>query len=173
MRIVAPVVGLVCMSLPAFAAPQASERQTVLIGPWTISTTHHADKFVSCSMNRSASDLEITFVKKQDGLLLTLHLPKGKLERGKAYTVKLLAGPRAAEAKALAEKTGVTIAFVDGALNERLRTANVLEVRGEGATLRVPLDKSAIAFDRLDRVLKGISGKSPETNPFVAPTRKP
>jgi hypothetical protein len=82
MRIVA-VVGFVCLNLPAFGAPQASERQTVLIGPWTISTTHHADKFVSCSMNRSASDMEITFVKKQDGLLLTLDSPKWKLERGK------------------------------------------------------------------------------------------
>ena len=45
--------------------------------------------------------------------------------------MKLLAGPRAAEAKALAEKTGVTIAFADGALNDRLRTANVLEIRGK------------------------------------------
>ena len=172
MRIVA-VVGFVRLSLPAFGAPQANERQTVLIGPWTISTTHHADKFVSCSMNRSASDMEITFVKKQDGLLLTLDLPKWKLERGKAYTVKLLAGARAAEAKALAEKTGVTIAFADGALNERLRTANVLEVRGEGATLRVPLDKSAIAFDRLELCFERNIRESPETNPFVAPTRKP
>ena len=76
MRIVAPVVGLVCLSLPAFGAPQESERQSVLIGPGSISTTHHADQFVSCSMSRSASDLEITFVKKQDGLLLTLELAK-------------------------------------------------------------------------------------------------
>jgi len=172
MRIVA-VVGLVCLSLPAFGAPQASERQTVLIGPWTISTTHHADKFVSCSMNRSASDMEITFVKKQDGLLLMLDSPKWKLERGKTYTVKLLAGPRAAEAKALAEKTGVTIAFADGALNDRLRTANVLEIRGEGATLRVPLDKSATAFDRLESCFERNIRESPETNSFVAPTRKP
>ena len=173
MRIVAPAVGLVCLSLPAFGAQQASEKQTVLIGPWTISTTHHADKFVSCSMSRSASDLEITFLKKQDGLLLTLDSPKWKLERGKTYTVNLLAGSRAAEAKALAEKTGVTIAFADGAFNERLRTANVLEVRGEGATLRVPLDKSAIAFDRLESCFERNSRESPETNPFVAPTRKP
>ena len=87
--------------------------------------------------------------------------------------MKLLAGSRAAEAKALAEKTGVTIAFADGAFNERLRTANVLEVRGEGATLRVPLDKSAIAFDRLEACFERYSRESPETNPFVAPTRKP
>ena len=173
MRIVAPAVGLVCLSLPALGAQQAGEKQTVLIGPWTISTTHHADKFVSCSMSRSASDLEITFLKKQDGLFLTLDSPKWKLERGKTYTVNLLAGSRAAEAKALAEKTGVTIAFADGAFNERLRTANVLEVRGEGATLRVPLDKSAIAFERLEACFERNSRESPETNPFVAPTRKP
>ena len=173
MRIVAAAVGLVCLSLPAFGAQQASEKQSVLIGPWTISTTHHADKFVSCSMSRSASDLEITFLKKQDGLFLTLDSPKWKLERGKTYTVKLLAGRRDAEVKALAEKTGVTIAFADGAFNEHLRTANVLEVRGEGATLRVPLDKSAIAFERLEACFERNSRESPETNPFVAPTRRP
>ena len=173
MRIVAPAVGLICLSLPVFGAQQPSERPSVLIGPWGISTTHHADKFVSCSMSRSASDLEITFVRNQDGLLLTLDSPKWKLERGKAYTVKLVAGATTADAKALAEKTGVSIAFADRAFNERLRTANVLEVKGEGATLRVPLDKSAMAFDRLEACFDKNSRESPETNPFVAPSRKP
>ena len=46
-------------------------------------------------------------------------------------------------------------------------------MRGEGATLRVPLDKSAIAFDRLELCFERNSRESPETNPFVAPTRKP
>ena len=54
---------------------------------------------------------------------LVLELPKWKLERGKAYSVQLVAGPRSTEAKALAELKGVTIALADGSFNEILRAA--------------------------------------------------
>jgi hypothetical protein len=172
MRIMASAVGLICcLSLPASGEP--SERQSVVIGPWSISTTYHAEKFISCAMSRSAPDLEITFVRNQDGLLLTLDSPKWTLERGKAYTVRLAAGAQTVEAKALAERKGVTIAFADGRFNERLKTANTLEVKGEGATLRVPLDKSALGFERLELCFGKNSRESTETNPFVAPSRKP
>ena len=53
------------------------------------------------------------------------------------------------DAKALAETKGVTIAFADRSFNTNLRTANTLEVRGEGATIQVPLDGSSMALDRL------------------------
>ena len=96
-----------------------------------------------------------------------------KLERGKAYSVQLVAGPRSTEAKALAELKGVTIALADRSFNEILRAANFLDVRGEGATLRVPLDKSTAALDRLELCFEKNGRESPETNPFVAPTRKP
>ena len=58
-------------------------------------------------------------------------------------------------------------------LNERLRTANILEIRGEGATLRVPLDGSAAGFDRLDQCFEKNVRQGPESNPFVAPARRP
>jgi hypothetical protein len=117
--------------------------------------------------------VDIAFVRNQDGLLLTLDSPKWKLERGKAYTVRLSAGGRSAEAKALAESKGVTIAFADRSFNERLRAANVLEVKGEGATLQIPLDRSAMALDRLETCFEKNGRESSETNPFVAPSRKP
>jgi hypothetical protein len=60
------------------------------------------------------------------------------------------AGSGSVEAKALAESKAVTIALADQAINESLRTADVLEVRGEGATLRVPLSGSTAALARLD-----------------------
>ena len=82
---------------------------------------------------------------------LVLDSQKWKLEHGKAYPIRLVAGSRSVEAKALAEAKAVTIAFVDRALNERLRTADVLEVRGEGATLRVPLP----AHHHLNALLQG------------------
>jgi hypothetical protein len=46
-------------------------------------------------------------------------------------------------------------------------------VQGEGAALRVPLDKSALAFERLEMCFDKNSREGPETNPFVAPSRRP
>ena len=60
-----------------------------------------------------------------------------------------MAGSRAVEAKALAESKAVTIALEDHSLNEILSTADVLEVRGEGATLQVPLEGSTAALARV------------------------
>ena len=60
---------------------------------------------------------------------------------------------RSIQAQALAEFESVTVALADRSLSEKLRTANVLEVRGEGATLRLPLDGSTAALERLERAL--------------------
>ena len=160
-------------TLSATSAMAYAEEQTVTVGPWAITTSYKGDKFDSCSMSRSASELDTTFVRGQDGLLLLLDLQKWKLERGKAYPVRLVAGSRSVEAKALAESKAVTIALADRALNERLRTADVLEVRGEGATLRVPLDGSTAALGRLEACFDKNSRAGVETNPFVSPSRKP
>ena len=154
-------------------AQQPADPQSVKIGPWTIATTYKADKFESCTMTRSTPELGAAFVRNRDGLLLTLDSPAWKLERGKAYAVRLAAGSRAVDAQALAESKSVTIAFADRAFNERLRAANLLEVRGEGATLRVPLDGSAAALERLNVCFEKNRRESPDTNPFVAPARKP
>ena len=158
--------------VPRSRALYAEERQeqTVTVGPWTIGTSYKADKFDSCSMSRSTEGMDITFLRTPDGLLLFLQSPKWKLERGKAYTIRLTAGSRSVEAKALAESKAVTIALADRALNERLRAADVLEVRGEGATLRVPLDGSTAALARLDACFDKNSRAGVETNPFVSPS---
>jgi len=105
--------------------------------------------------------------------MLFLESNKWKLENGKAYTVRLVAGSRSVEAKALAESKAVTIALTDRTLNDRLRTADVLEVRGEGASLRVPLDGSTAALGRLEACFQKNSQGGVETNPFVAPSRRP
>ncbi len=96
-----------------------------------------------------------------------------ELDRGKAYSVRLVAGSESVGAKALAETKSVTIALADRPFNWRLRTANVLEVRGEGATIRVPLDESAAALERLETCFDKNQRESAETNPFVAPSRRP
>jgi hypothetical protein len=150
-----------------------AQEQTVAVGPWTIATSYKGDKFDNCSMSRSTAELYITLVRAPDGLLLLLDSQKWKLERGKAYNVRLVAGTRTVEAKALAEFKGVTIALEDRALRDRLRTADLLEVRGEGATLRVPLDGSTAALGRLEACFEKNSRAGVESNPFVAPSRKP
>ena len=164
---------LLCFILTPCAFAQQPE-QTVAIGPWVIATTTKAGKFDSCSMNRTTvANLGISFVRGKDGLLLLLDSPQWKLERGKAYTVRLTAGGQSVEAKALAATKGVTIAVADRSFVASLRTANALEVQGAGAKLHVPLDQSALALERLDMCYEKNTREGPETNPFVAPSRKP
>ena len=153
------------------------EEQTVTVGPWTISTSHKADDFDGCAMSRSTEGMDVTFLRTRDSLLLFLQSQKWTLERGKAYTVRLVAGSRSVEAKALAESKAVTIALADRPLNESLSTANVLEVRGEGATLRLPLDGSTAALARLDACLDrnnraGVATNYPFVNP-LSPSNRP
>jgi hypothetical protein len=156
---------------PTFAESRDSE--TVSVGPWTIATTYKGEKFDNCTMSRTASELAIDFVENSDGLLLRLDSAKWKLDRGRTYTIRLIAGSRSVDAKALAESKGVTVALVDRPFNESLRVANLLRVQGDGATLQVPLDGSAAAFGRLDACFNKNSREGVEANPFVAPSKKP
>jgi hypothetical protein len=154
-------------------AQQSSETQSVAVGPWTIATTYKSDKFEDCTMTRSIDKLTAVFVRNKEGVLLKLDSADWRLDRGKAYPVRLSAGSQVIEANAMAESKSVTITLADKAFNERLRLANGLEVRGEGATLVVPLDGSAAALERLDTCFDKNARQSPDSNPFVAPTRKP
>src|SRR5215813_14108279 len=166
----------VVLSLALFSATSVfahAQDQTVSVGPWTIATSSRGDKFASCTMSRSTNDLDVSFIRDQDGLILLLESSKWRLERGRAYPVTLVAGSWSVDAKAAAETKGVTIALTNRPLNERMRTANVLEVRGEGATLRVPLDGSSAALSRLETCFVKNSRENSDTNPFVAPNRKP
>jgi hypothetical protein len=103
-----------------------AEDQAIAVGPWTIATSSRGDKFDSCTMSRSSNNLDVSFIRDQDGLIPLLESSKWRLERGKAYPVTLVAGSRSIEAKASAETKGVTIALTDRSLNERIRTANIL-----------------------------------------------
>src|SRR5260370_37282100 len=124
-------------------------------------------------MRRATNYLDITPRLTHDGLVLLVDSSKWKLERGKTYDVTLLAGSRSVQTKALAETKSVTLTLADRALNERMRTANIVEVRGEGATLRVPLDGSTAALGRLETCFEKNSRAGVENNPFVAANRKP
>ena len=152
---------------------RSQNSQVTTVGPWEIATSYKADKFDACMMGRTTAGLGVSFARGKDGLLLLLDSPKWKLDRGKTYSVRLVAGSQFVDAKALAETKGVTITLADRAFNGRLRTANVLEVRGEGATLKAQLDGSSAAFERLETCFEKNSREGAEANPFVAPDRKP
>jgi hypothetical protein len=157
----------------ATSAAAFAEEQTVTVGPWTIAASYKGDKFEVCSMSRSLGELDIAFRRAQDGLVLLLDSPKWKLERGKAYPVRLAAGSRSIEAKALADSKAVTIGLPDRSFTSRLQHADVLEVRGEGSTVWVPLTESSAALRRLEACFDKNSRNGVETNPFVAHSRSP
>jgi hypothetical protein len=112
--------------------------------------------------------IAVSFIRNQDGLILLLESSKWRLERGKAYPDTLVAGSWSVDAKASPETKGVTIALTNRSLNERMRTANVLEVRGEGATLRVPLDGSSAALSRLETYWSVLFRSEHRTNLLTA-----
>jgi hypothetical protein len=152
------------------AQGQSRDSHSVTVGPWAIATNYKANTFNSCVMSRSEGELGISFVRTQDGLLLLLDSPKWRLDRGKAYSIRLSAGSRSVNTKALAESKSVTIALTDPRLKSKLRSVSSLEVHGEGDTLHVPLDGSSKALERLERCFD--KHKESEANPFVAPRRK-
>jgi len=161
------------LTISISSAHAQSVEEKVAVGPWEIATTFRGSTFINCEMRRTSDGLGITFLRAEDGLTLLLDSAKWKLERGKTYNVKLSAGVGSIDGKAQAESKGVAIALLDRPFTARLRSADTLDVRGDGATLRVPLDGSMAAMDRLETCFAKNSKTSTDANPFVAPNRKP
>ena len=86
-----------------------AQGQAIAVGPWTIATSSRGDKFDSCTMSRSTNNLDVSFIRDQDSLILLLESSKWRLERGRAYPVTLIAGSWSVDAKASAETKGVTM----------------------------------------------------------------
>ena len=150
------------------ALPQSrpSEIQTVRAGPWTIRPAYNTTKLKSCTMSRSDSDLGISFVRAQEGLSLVIASKKLKLEQGRSYPVRLTAGSRSLNATAMAETNSVSIMLADTKLNSGLRSANNLQLHAKGPMLlRVPLDSSSIAFERLEECFN--TREAPERNALM------
>jgi hypothetical protein len=144
--------------------------QTAMVGPWTIRTSVKSSN-ERCAITRAVDGVDIEFAKAREGWRLLLQSQKWKLENGKAYEVRLVAGSRSVEAKALAQINSVTIP-IDNWLIEVVSTADVLRVMGAGATLTVPLDGSATALAQLGMCLNGSSRVGVDANPFVAPATR-
>jgi hypothetical protein len=155
--------------VPAHAQNTQGEK-SVLIGPWKIEASFtQEDKFDRCAMSRALDNgLEARFARDEAGTSLTMTSQKWKLETGKAYPVEFAAGSVIWKANVAATADTVRVALTDERFNKALRNANRLEIRGAGATIRVPLDRSAAALARLERCFD-TNRNAAETNPFVAP----
>ncbi len=173
-QLISLLAGMAILSLPAVAhAQQVAESKSENIGPWEIEATFKGDKFDRCSISRTLQDeVEVTFVRNGDGLTLSLELPNWKLDRGKSYPVKMTLGAQSWDTEVAAESNSVSVAVVDKKFDNGLRTASALNIVAAGATIRVPLDKSTVALDRLEQCVAK-NNKAVETNPFVEPPRQP
>jgi hypothetical protein len=162
-----------CVALSITVASAAEETKTDTIGPWQIEAVFKGDKFDRCSISRKLDDdIVATFVKAGDDLTLELSSPNWKLDRGKSYPVKMTLGPKSFDEEVAAEASSVSFAVKDDKFAAALRSANALNVVGAGATIRVPLDRSSDAFDRLGQCVTK-NERAVESNPFVAPARRP
>jgi len=171
-QILSAAVALSVLSTPLHAQ-RAEESKSESIGPWEIEAIYKSDKFDRCSISRKLDDDVVASLSRTDeGFTLVLESPNWKLERDKTYPVKMTLGPLIFEAEVSAEPNSVSVEVTDKRFRSGLRSANTLSVIGAGDTIRVPLDKSTAALNRLDECFEKNS-HAVETNPFVEPKRQP
>ena len=170
LRLVAGTVLLFLMGLTETLAVEETKKDN--IGPWEIEATFKNNKFDHCAISRKVDEVVASFLRTSDGLSLTLESPNWKLDRGKNYPVRMKAGAASWSTDVAAEANSVSVPISDKKFKEGLRAANVFMVEGAGSTIRIPLDQSCAALDRLDNCLTKNS-RALETNPFVAPPRQP
>ena len=170
-RLAAAIAAFVTLSALPGHAVEESKSET--IGPWQIEAVFDGDAFDRCAIHRPVQDgIVVRFVRNADGLSLELESPKWKLERGKNYPVKMAMGPLSFDVEVAAKPNSVSMKIEDTKFESALRRASALNVVAAGATIRVPLDKSTIAFERLGQCVEK-NDRSVESNPFVAPPRQP
>ena len=170
LRLVAGTLFLLLMGLGEALAAEETKKDN--IGPWEIEATFKDNKFNHCAISRKVDEVVASFLRTSDGLSLTLESPNWKLERGKNYPVRMKAGAASWNTDVAAESNSVSVSISDNKFKDGLRAANVFLVEGAGATIRIPLDQSRAALERLEKCLTKNS-RAVETNPFIAPSRQP
>ena len=154
-------------------AQNVRESQAIAIGPWQIEATYRNGKFERCVMGRTTEEgIEARVARDGTGLILTMTSPRWRLEAGRNYPVELAAGSTSWATTMAATVNTVRVALTEPRFTDGLKLADILEVRGAGSAIRVPLEKSAAAMERLERCYER-NRVSTETNPFIAPSRKP
>ena len=166
------IVGFLFQSAAVLAQP-LQENQAVGIGPWLIEASYNSGKFERCVMSRTTEEgIQARLTRDGGGLTLAMTSPRWRLEQGKSYPIELAAGSVTWETKVIATINTVRVSLTEPRFTDGLRVADILEIRGAGSVIRVPLDKSAAAMERLERCYEN-NRRSTETNPFIAPSRRP
>lgn len=166
------IIGFLFQSAAVLAQP-LRDSQAVGIGPWLIEATYRSGKFERCVMSRTTEEgIEARLTRDAGGLTLTMTSPRWRLEQGRSYPIELAAGSVTWETKVIATINTVRVSLTEPRFTDGLRIADILEIRGAGSVIRVPLDKSAAAMERLERCYEN-NRRSTETNPFIAPSRRP
>jgi hypothetical protein len=161
---------LLLMSVAQASAAEEIKRDNIY--PWEIEASFKNDKFDRCAISRKVDDVVASLIRTDDGLALSLQSANWKLDRGKSYPVRMKAGAAIWNTDVAAEASSVSVPIDDKRFVAGLRAANVLIVEGAGSTIRLPLDQSLVALERLDNCVSKNS-RAVETNPFVAPPRQP
>ena len=162
-----------CLLCPALANAQDDANEAVAIGPWQIEASYRGADFQRCVMRRTTEDgIDVSFSRDAGGLELRMASPRWRLKRGDSYPVDLIAGSTSIMTNVNASKNAVSLAIEDERFLKALRLADELDVKGAGSTISVALDKSAAGLERLDTCYTK-NTELTETNPFVAPSRKP
>jgi hypothetical protein len=143
------------IALVATTGHAAEVSKSENIGPWEIDAIYKGDQFDRCSINRSLQDdIVARFVRTSDGLTLELESPNWTLERGKNYPVKMTMATLSLDTEVAAEPQSVSMTIDDKKFESALRDASALNIIAAGATIRVPLDKSTVAFNELARCVE-------------------
>ena len=101
-------------------------------------------------MSRSTSDLDVSFVRDITACCFYFTRLNGNWSEARHTPLFWLQAHDRLTRRRWLKSKGVTIALTDRLLNKRIHSAEILELRGEGATLRVPLDGSMAALGRLE-----------------------
>jgi hypothetical protein len=167
------IIGSLTIATSAMICPALSQGApgvAVTIGPWQIEASFTEQrKFDRCVMSRTTEDgIETRFTRDEGGLSLTMTSPRWQLGKGEKYTVEFAADSHIWSTLVSATSDAVKVSLTDGSFNQALKSADMLEVRGAGSTIKLSLDKSAAALTRLESCYQ-TNSKAVETNPFVAP----
>jgi hypothetical protein len=170
----AAIAGMIAIANLPSPARAVDESKSENIGPWEIEATFKGDKLDRCTISRKldTNDIVASFTKTPEVLTLMLESPNWKLDRGQEYKVTMKLGPQSFESEVAAESDSVSVDVKDEKFVSGLRSANALNVVAAGAIIEVPLDRSRDAFARLDECVEKNS-TAVQTNPFVAPPRRP
>ncbi len=131
-------IAALALSAVSIAARAEAPADAVAIGPWKVDAVSKGQKFDRCTMTRTTDDgVEVRFTRDAAGLDLTMSSAKWKLGRGKSYPSSWWPDPPRCRRTSLPPATRCRCRARDERFLKSLKLADGLDVKGEGATIKV------------------------------------